>query len=200
MTDCPSGEIRDLLPDYVHGSLDAVTNATVAAHVATCGECAAEVELLRSVRVALQRAPAVSTARIAAALPKPGSRALRRAAWSGRPWRQAAAVAAIALGGLSYAVVRQQANAGIGASGSHAPAIAVSADSPATASARSGAAPLGGEPRAASPQVAELSAPAVTGLSDEDLDVLLRAMEGFEVVPDAEPASVAPPVPATEGD
>jgi len=42
MTDCPRGDMRDLLPDLVHEQLDAATRAEVARHVASCRACAEE--------------------------------------------------------------------------------------------------------------------------------------------------------------
>ncbi|HEX6807774.1 MAG TPA: zf-HC2 domain-containing protein, partial [Gemmatimonadaceae bacterium] len=59
MTDCSRGDMRDLLPDLLHERLDAATRAEVTRHVASCAECRAEVELLRSMRSALAPAPRV---------------------------------------------------------------------------------------------------------------------------------------------
>jgi hypothetical protein len=118
MTDCPDGDIRDQLPDYVHDRLVGAERARVAAHVASCPFCAAEVELLGTARRAITAAaPRIDTARIVAALPAP-PRAVRRPeivrpqAAARRPtarvvsWRMAAAIATIAIGGVSFAVIR----------------------------------------------------------------------------------------------
>ncbi|HKV51622.1 MAG TPA: zf-HC2 domain-containing protein, partial [Gemmatimonadaceae bacterium] len=60
--------MRDLLPDLLNERLDAATRAEVARHVASCAECAAELELVRAMRSALAPAPRVDVARIAAAV------------------------------------------------------------------------------------------------------------------------------------
>lgn len=74
MTECQTPEMQDLLPDYVARSLDDVTMARVAAHLAVCHVCTDDVALLRTVRSLKPRTPAVDAAtvsRIVAALPKP---------------------------------------------------------------------------------------------------------------------------------
>ncbi|HEU4643093.1 MAG TPA: zf-HC2 domain-containing protein, partial [Gemmatimonadaceae bacterium] len=73
MTDCPRGDVRDLLPDLLHDRLDADARAEVERHVARCPECAAELELLRAMRGALSRAPMVDAAAIAAAVARAGA-------------------------------------------------------------------------------------------------------------------------------
>jgi anti-sigma factor RsiW len=97
MIECSNGEIRDQLPDFIHGRLRASDREAVAAHVTICVACTREVALLRELRGALAVAPAVDLARIVAALPRP--RAVGRAAPRFRvEWRIAAAVAAVAVG------------------------------------------------------------------------------------------------------
>ena len=103
MTDCPNAEIRDLLPDLVHGRLDAATRSDVERHVRDCDECAAEVKLLRDLRSALHAAPQVDVAAIVAAVPdyrRPGGRS-----WIG--WRTAAAITVLVAGGSSVAVLQR---------------------------------------------------------------------------------------------
>jgi anti-sigma factor RsiW len=109
MIDCPNGEIRDRLPDFVHDQLDPPARAEVSAHLAACAACAAEVTLLRELRARLRAAPPVDVGRIVAALPRStGSRGSATASAGDRrqrfDWRIAAAVAALAVGGGSAAV------------------------------------------------------------------------------------------------
>lgn len=68
MNECTNGDLRDLLPELVNGQLNAETRQRVEAHVASCGECAAELALLRSLRPALMRGPRIDARRIAAAV------------------------------------------------------------------------------------------------------------------------------------
>src|SRR5918992_5118091 len=110
MTDCRNGEIRDQLPDFVHEQLPAATRAAVAAHVATCAECAAEVALLRELRGAMRAGPSVDVARIVAALPRPsrtGDRGTLVPRRYGRwlDWRVAAAIVALGVGGGAAAIL-----------------------------------------------------------------------------------------------
>jgi anti-sigma factor RsiW len=102
MTDCPKGEMRDRLPEFVNGTLDARARAAGEGHLAGCEDCRAEVALLRGVRAALlARAPKMDTARIANAVRASRAHGARRSwspAWS---WSAAAAVlvaAALAFG------------------------------------------------------------------------------------------------------
>jgi anti-sigma factor RsiW len=106
MTDCPNGDIRDLLPDLLHGRLGAVERAEVEAHLRECGDCRDELELLRSMRSALRRAPAVNVDRVVAEIPPYRAPVHQRPtrAWSG--WRIAAAVMLLAAGGTSVVVAR----------------------------------------------------------------------------------------------
>jgi hypothetical protein len=124
MSDCSNAEIRDLLPDLMHDRLDAPTRARVVAHVEGCADCRSELELLRSLRGALDRGtPRVDVNRIVAALPKPGSvRPRQHRGWRVlNDWRIAAAVTFIVAGGTSVLVIRNS-HDGAGDSAS-APAV-----------------------------------------------------------------------------
>lgn len=106
MTDCPNGDIRDLLPDLLHGRLDAGERAEVESHLRGCAECRVELELLRGMRSALRRAPAVNVERIVAEIPPYRAPVQRRPARSWGGWRIAAAVTLLAAGGTSVIVAR----------------------------------------------------------------------------------------------
>ena len=111
MFDCANVEMRELLPELAAGTLNAATRARVEQHVATCAECASELETLRHVRAAYRGAPSVDVGRIVASLPRPS--APPRAGGDPAPirrwmnWRIAAALTMIAVGGLSVAVLRR---------------------------------------------------------------------------------------------
>ena len=68
MRECSNAEMRDLLPDVVHGQLSAAQRAEVEAHLAGCVACRDELTLLQRVRAAMP-ATTVDTAAIARALP-----------------------------------------------------------------------------------------------------------------------------------
>ncbi len=72
MSDCSNVTMRELLPDYLHGSLTLADRAEVEAHLAGCAECADEFSLLRAVRAsAVASTPALDLASILAAIPAP---------------------------------------------------------------------------------------------------------------------------------
>lgn len=113
MRDCANGELRDLLPDWVHGRLDADHARTMASHVATCDDCAEEVALLRDLAASLTAAaPRVHVAAIVAALPKPPRARLRpvQLQWYQRTQLRAAAVLLVMAGATTMAVFNRSPN------------------------------------------------------------------------------------------
>jgi anti-sigma factor RsiW len=112
MFDCANVEMRELLADLAAGTLDDATRERVERHVASCAECASELETLRLVRSAYAATPTVDVRRIVAALPKPAPLAQR--ASRGQPvtrwidWRIAAALTMISVGGLSLAMAHRR--------------------------------------------------------------------------------------------
>jgi anti-sigma factor RsiW len=102
MIDCPNGDVRDLLPDYLHDRLEASARSSVERHLAGCAACRDELALIRDLRGTLQRAPRIDIAAVAAAIPP--YRVPVRKGWA-NGWRVAAAVAAIAVGGTSIALL-----------------------------------------------------------------------------------------------
>lgn len=177
MSDCGRDDVRDLLPDVVHGRLDAATHAAVMGHVAACPDCAAELALLRSARTALtvapEAVPPIDTARIAAAIAAarhpvrhgdggarlggaPRHLAARRVAW-----RLAAAIVVAAVGVTGWALHRGR--PALPAAPTHA-AIAL----------QSGLMLDGG----------------VSDLPDSDVEELLQSLDSLHAVPDADPSPV----------
>jgi hypothetical protein len=217
MTDCLSTEMRDALPDLIHRNLGAARMSEVEAHVASCAECAAELELLRAVLASAPAAPPIDVKRIVTALPvaaKKGfllhrgngeslsapSVSLERSgsAWSRPALRVAAAIAVVAAGGLSLLVGREvlnpEAQVGHGA-GSVA---ATSAPVP-DADSATGIAPAVTRVAESSPvDVPAVGASSglllseVQQLSDEHLVALLSEMDSIDAVPAAEPEIIAP--------
>ena len=180
MSDCLNVEIRELLPDYLSGTLTASRRAEVDAHVASCAECADELAVLRLVREAYVESPAVNVKAIVAALPrksvKPAMRTIQAGAPVGRSWRHshafqiAAAVSFITLGGISLAVARSFFN-GNPSAVTRDTVVAVGAETPIS------------------------FAGGVSDLGDEDLEALLSALENIEALPVTETAD--PPLTGT---
>jgi hypothetical protein len=102
MRDCPNAEMRDALPDLMHGTLPPQRLAAVRAHVDGCDACRAELALLGRIRDSVST-PALAGDRIVAALP----RYQRQTTWQrfagGRAVRVAAAVVLVA-GGATLAL------------------------------------------------------------------------------------------------
>ena len=103
MNDCPNADVRDLLPDLVHGRLDAATRAMVETHIAGCADCRAELALLRDLRGSFQGTPRIDVGAIAAAVPS--YRGPARRSWVG--WRAAAAITVLVAGGSSGALLQR---------------------------------------------------------------------------------------------
>jgi anti-sigma factor RsiW len=202
MTDCPNGDIRDLLPDLLHGRLNAGERARVERHVASCEACTTELALLGSLRSTMHRAPVVDAAAVAASIP--AYRApLRQRTWGG--WRAAAAIAAITVGGTSIALMGRESRPA--ASGGSSPVAATASESIAVAyvppsvpsesiaASSSGSGIAAPAPAAATVQaVAEPVSLAMTGgaigeLSDRELSTFVNELETLDALPSEEPES-----------
>jgi anti-sigma factor RsiW len=177
MTDCPNADVRDLLPDLLHGRLTTAEREVVESHVRGCADCREELTLLRAMSATLQRGPRVDVAAVASAIPV--YRAPVRRSWGG--WRAAAAIVALAAGGTSVAVMQR--DAGPGADSLGTPQVV--AEAPNTAVMARAAAP--------SRELA-LGSAAVGDLDDGELLVLLQDLQSLEVLPsaDVETSTVVP--------
>lgn len=213
MNDCANADVRDLLPDLLHGRLSGSVRASVEAHVAGCADCLDEVALLRDVRGSLGVTPAVDLRAIRAAIP--AYRTSARPAWAG--WRAAAAIAVLVAGGASVAVISRGPSVAVAVGNSSA----VASVGGNTAVASAPALPVGvanGEsttvatrPDAARPTVQRQGSPtaaasggelalaegSLTDLSDGELAALLRDLESLDGVPttDVDAAVISPMAP-----
>jgi anti-sigma factor RsiW len=198
MNDCVNGDIRDVLPELVNGTLPAGDVARVQEHVRACADCAAEVELLRTARAAMRLAPTMDTARIAAAVQS--STAQRLAA------RRAPAARVARVAGLSLVAV-------IGALGiwslrDSSPAASDTPDAPVTAAVAAPNQPAAVEQarlvesRAARAPVQLALGGDMSQLGDDDLLALLSEVSELEAMPGEEPASLAiePVLPVDQED
>lgn len=214
MNDCPNADVRDLLPDLVHGRLDEATRAMVESHVGSCADCGEELALLMDLRASMERTPALNVAAIAAAVPV--YRVPVRRSWVG--WRTAAAVTLFVAGGSSVIVMQRVST--------HQPdsvivedKLIVPSDVAPTVAERSSGAQLT-TPSEAPPvvttgpqEVPKVAPPApsrapverelamsggtLTDLSDRELALLLKDIESLDAVPsiDVESVPIAPIAP-----
>jgi anti-sigma factor RsiW len=192
--DCINTEVRDALPDLLHGRLSALDTATMNAHVESCAECRAELALLREVRATAALAPSMDHARMAASIP-----AYRGAAISapGRGFirtnlRNIGLVAAGALIAFTgWSVSRSTLD-----DGRAAPSVAIAPSPPASlvtpaAPSTQTVAKSGNEATQEVTQVASLSLLGSTqDLSDADLEQLTSDLDQLDALPSAEPQSV----------
>ena len=194
MNDCMNAEVRDALPDLLHGRLGALDTATMNAHVESCADCRAELELMREARSSTRMAPPIDVARIAAAIPPYG--AVKVVPTQPRDsiferigvLRIAIAAAFIAVGGWALSggmqnnptVVRQSASTAV------TPGVSGPGGAPNSKSTESVISPA-----AAETQVADLSLVGSTAdLSDSDLEQLVAELDGIETLPSEEPQTI----------
>lgn len=127
MTDCSNAEIRDMLPDYLHEQLSVADHAQVQQHLVSCAECADELALLKTVLALRPAVSAPNVADILAKLPKPAPRVMvehiqvagvrdistarsvvaKSPRSNFRAWRAIAAVAVMAVGGLTIKIASE---------------------------------------------------------------------------------------------
>ena len=101
MTDCTNAQIRDLLPDVLHGTLAESDKMRVLGHLAECSLCMDELELLSAV-YALPGAPMSGMGTTAPiATPRRRARMISMPLWAGL----AAGISLVALGGASYGLL-----------------------------------------------------------------------------------------------
>lgn len=193
MIDCPNGNVRDALPDYLHDRLDTARRREVEAHLAGCEECREELALLRALRVTMHRAPVVDAEAIAAAIPP--YRAPVGRSWA-IGWRAAAAVVALAVGGTSIALLLARAPV---VDEDVTPYVVQAVPTPRADPATSVVVPrsVTGAPRTvetprpepvATVDVRELAmaAGSISDLSDGELSALVEGIESLDAVPSTE--------------
>ncbi|MBC7791836.1 MAG: zf-HC2 domain-containing protein [Anaerolineae bacterium] len=196
MNDCPRADIRDMLPDWIHGTLDPTSVALVTAHVAQCADCAAEADLLRAARAALARAPRIDTGRIAAAVnaARAQPRELRRR-WPAVAgiFAVAAGIAVVMFGGgpeRDSGTMTASVDTGVAGSatvpiGGSAPAQVLAVN---TGDSAGSAVTPGSGSRAGQPQL--VMGGGITDLVDQELEALLGVLDGVEAIPSAVPEPV----------
>lgn len=185
MDDCVNGEIRDLLPELVSGTLPAGEVARVQEHVRACAACAAEVELLRTARAAMRIAPPMNTARIAAAVQASTSRRLAARRIPARAGRIAALSLIVVLGVLGLWSTRDTA---VVPDAGGAPAVTAAAGEPQTVK----------QPDPVTQPVVATRAPVqlalggdMSQLDDAELVALMQEVAALEAMPGAEAAPLA---------
>lgn len=192
LRDCENAEMRDRLPDLMHGRLAEPERASVAAHVASCVACTAELALLERTRAELARTPAVDIRRIASVIPRavPATARQRVPLYRRSSMRIAASVAFIVAAGSALAVALGRDEGGVG---SWSGGVVAVSPSDSTGVVKT---PI----RDAEPRVVAVAPARTTNgsrgmslgggvgdLSEVEMESLLAALESFDGVPAAEP-------------
>jgi anti-sigma factor RsiW len=189
MNSCMEIETREMLPDLLHGKLDASTRARVEKHVAGCEECREELEVLRTVKAAAIFAPTIDVNRVVGHI-APYARIVPEVEAPARSrvvsWLVAASFLVVIAGGGSLLMVQQK--------------DSVTPYATVTPSHRVEVVPTPVRvPEAGVTDVATIDQPVVhalalaTGvetLSDNDLRQLMTDMDSFDVLPASEPEPV----------
>ncbi len=195
MTDCPRADIRDILPDWVHGTLDTATGALVSAHVAQCADCAAEAGLLRVARAALAKSPRIDTERIAAAV----NAARSEPRENRRRWPAVAGILAVAAGiaAVMFGGVAERDSGTTTANDSRVSGAASARIDTGTLAQLAGGETADsltatGTPKSpltdGQPQL--VMGGGIADLGDQELEALLGALDGVDAIPSAVPEPV----------
>src|ERR1700737_2930273 len=113
-------DIKEMLPDLLHGKLDAAERAQVEAHVASCEACTEELEVLRKVKSAAVFIPAIDVDRVVRQIPPyraivPATQVPARSRLIA--WLVAASLVVVVLGGGSLLMIQKKPTLGPVATG-----------------------------------------------------------------------------------
>lgn len=191
MNKCTDNDVRDVLPDLLHGALGADAMERAEAHLATCEECRAELQMLRAVKSAAVFAPTIDVDQVVRRIP-PYRIIVPAVELPARPrlvsWLVAASLAIAVVGVGSVLVTRQNAT-------SNPTSVAATLRSAKMATQPT---PIASKPpdRVASPALAVATgqprthalalAADVDGLSDGNLMQLMDDMNRFDALPATE--------------
>jgi anti-sigma factor RsiW len=195
MNECIDTEIREILPDLVHGSLDGETKRRVEAHLAACDSCTEDLRVLRAVKGAAVFAPAINVDSIVRQIPPyrmtvPGVDQRKRTRMVS--WLVAAGFALAVVGGGSVVMSNQSrstatvASAVTPAPSSQAPVGSATPDSMVAMPGYAQVVVTSGS----TPTLALASSADLSSLSDDDLVQLMDDMGNFDALPAAEPEPV----------
>jgi hypothetical protein len=184
MRDCPNVEMRDRLPELLHGRLTAAATEELSAHLGTCEACSEELTLLRALRDALPVGAAIDVSAVVAVLPR---RPARRVGARLARWGSVAGLALAA--GLAAVMVLDrgpETATDPGPAGRTSAAVRVAPETVSSPRAQA---------RAPRPSATERELALGAGLADVDdreLAKLISDVERLEAVPIAEPEEYLP--------
>jgi predicted anti-sigma-YlaC factor YlaD len=197
--DCVNAEVRDALPDLLHGRLGELDTATIKAHVESCAACRAELDLMREAIATAPITPPVDAGKIAAAIapyaavntiPAP----VKRTGWFGNAPTLRIAVAAAFVAVSGWLLSGRIGNERVPVKQTATTAPAVTADVGESPSSPAPVTTASDAPAASAAQESQVAALSLVGstveLSDADLEKLVAELDGMETLPSAEPQSI----------
>ena len=203
MNKCTELDIQEMLPDLLHGTLGADARARVEAHIASCEDCAEELQVLRTVKSAAVFIPAIDVDQVVRQIPPyreivPAREVPARS--RAVAWLVAASLAMVVAGGGSILMQQRQSAPRVvtfDGGGRAVPAPDLAKDSLGPVVVRGGV-PLQSRISIEPPQAHALAlATSVDGLSDNNLRQLMNDMNSFDALPASEPG---PAISVDNGD
>jgi predicted anti-sigma-YlaC factor YlaD len=191
MNKCIDSGIKEMLPDLLHRALRADAMARVEAHIATCEECRAELNVLRAVKSAAVFEPSIDVDQVVRRIP-PYRAIVPAVELPARPrlvsWLVAASLAVAVVGVGSVLVTRQNATNNSTSVGATKPSATAPAQPTPAASKTPDAGTVSGTVAATrQPHTHALALAAdVDGLSDGNLVQLMNDMNRFDALPATE--------------
>lgn len=194
MTEITHDEVREALPELLHGNVDADLRIVLENHLRGCAECGKEMRVLQLVKDAPSFAPRIDAVKVAAAIPPYGGVPAERPSRSKVIWRMASAVAVVMVVVATFvsrtdrapiAKPARVASAGV------TPEVVKTTPRSATAPIR---AP---KPRAAEPARELQVAVGLDGLSDGSVAQLVKDLDGLDGLPSPEPENLGVGDPGT---
>ncbi|MDQ6718658.1 MAG: zf-HC2 domain-containing protein [Gemmatimonadota bacterium] len=101
MTELTHEQIRDVLPDYLHGNVDTAQRARIESHLHGCAECASEMRLIRMVTDAPSFAPMIDAVKVSSVILPYGGVPAAKPRPRTRVWQMLAAVAVVLVGAVT---------------------------------------------------------------------------------------------------
>jgi hypothetical protein len=199
MNECTGPELREMLPDLLHGKLDADARERVEAHIASCAECTEALEVLRTVKSAAVFIPAIDVEHVVRQIPPyraivPAAEAPARSRVVS--WLVAASLAVVVLGGGSLLMVQKAPGYTPVASGDRSTLPGGGVTQTDTPRNIANVTPNATAPVEAAPHAFAL-ATSVDVLSDNNLRQLMTDMDSFDALPATEPG---PAISVDNGD
>jgi hypothetical protein len=190
MNKCTDNDIKEMLPDLLHGALGAAAMERAEAHLSSCEECREELQVLRAVKSAAVFAPTIDVDQIVRQIPPyrtivpPVELPARSRLVS---WLVAASLAVTVVGVGSMLVARRSATTPPSVA-TTLPSATIPPESLAVVSKTPDAGALAGAAVATQPSHTHALALAgdVDGLSDGNLVQLMDEMNRFDALPATE--------------